>query len=80
MNSSKEIFYALAKSGFGVLSKIIFNAIALKIIALLMGPSGVGLFSQIRQLWQTFITIGSMNSGAVVIQGISSREKSKKNS
>jgi len=80
MNSSREIFYALTKSSLGISSKIVFNAVAIKIIAVFMGPSGVGLFSQIRQLWQTFITIGSMNSGAAVIQGISSRKKLNKNS
>lgn len=80
MNSSKEIFYALTKSSLGVSSKIVFNAVAIKIIAVFMGPSGVGLFSQIRQLWQTFVTIGSINSGAAVIQGVSSRKKIDKNS
>ena len=78
MSFSKEIFIALTKSGFGVSSKIFFNAIAIKFIAVFMGPSGVGLFSQIRQIWQTFITIGSMNSGAAVIQGISSRTQAEK--
>jgi O-antigen/teichoic acid export membrane protein len=78
MTSSQEIFTALTKSSLGVSSKIFFNAIVIKIIAVFMGPSGVGLFSQIRQIWQTFTTIGSMNSGAAIIQGISSRVESEK--
>lgn len=74
MSSSKEIFFALLKSSLGIFSKIVFNAGVIKIIAVIMGPYGLGLFAQIRQIWQTSVIIGSLNSGAAVIQGISSRQ------
>jgi O-antigen/teichoic acid export membrane protein len=78
MNFSREIFLALFKSGAGTVGKIAFNAVALKLIALTMGPYGVGLFAQIRQLWQTSVTIGSINSGTAVIQGVSSKSDVEK--
>jgi PST family polysaccharide transporter len=80
MSFSKEIFSALFKSGMGTIGKIAFNAVAIKIIAVIMGPYGVGLFTQIRQIWQTTVTIGSINSGAAIVQGVSSREGVEKTS
>jgi PST family polysaccharide transporter len=78
MSFSKEIFSAMFKSGIGAMGKIVFNAVAIKIIAVIMGPYGVGLFAQIRQIWQTTITIGSINSGAAIVQGVSSRKGMEK--
>tara|TARA_B100000795_G_C22771588_1_gene428118 strand:+ start:158 stop:1612 length:1455 start_codon:yes stop_codon:yes gene_type:complete len=78
LNFSSQIFSAIFKSGLGTIGKVFFNAIAIKIIALLMGPSGVGIFSQLRQLWQTSVTIGSLNSGVAIVQGASSKEDSEK--
>jgi len=74
MSFSKEIFSAMFKSGIGAAGKIVSNAVAVKIIAVIMGPYGVGLFAQIRQIWQTTITIGSINSGTAIVQGVSSRK------
>ena len=40
-----EIIKAIAKTGSGTLASLIFGAAAMKVIAVVLGPTGVGLFS-----------------------------------
>lgn len=47
--------------------------VAVKIIALVAGPAGVGLFSLLRQLQQVAATVAVLNGQPAIIQGIASR-------
>ena len=57
---------------------LLLNIANIKIVAILLGPSGVGLFSLIRQLVITFSSIG-MGGQTALVQGIVSKSAAKKN-
>lgn len=60
-------------SSFGVLASALLWLLGFKIVALWMGPEGVGLFSQLRQMVQA-ATVGATFGGTnSVVQGISER-------
>lgn len=60
------------KSGFGQLLGLLFGAVSVKLLAVLAGPAGVGLFSVLRHLQQTFSSIASIGGQNAVVQGLSS--------
>ena len=78
MNFKREILSAIYKSGAGTSLKIVFNAFAIKIIALYMGPTGVGMFAQLRQLLQAQSILASLNSGPIITQAVASLPTSQK--
>lgn len=69
----KDLLRAAAKSSAGMLVTLLTAAIAVKIIALLTGPSGVGLFSLLRQTQQTASIMGALGGQAPIVQGLSSK-------
>ena len=54
-----------------VLSKLIYNFLLLKIIAIFLGPSGIGIYSQFRSFWQLSTTLTNLNSPAFIVQRLS---------
>lgn len=69
---------SLLKLSSWTLLTLIFGAIITKVIATIAGPSGVGYFSLFRQLQQTFVSLATFSGDTALVQGISSRENSKK--
>jgi len=49
------------------------GVITMKIFAVMLGPSGVGLFSLLRQTQQTAVVLGLLNGQMTIIQGVASR-------
>ncbi|WAC44786.1 oligosaccharide flippase family protein [Pseudomonas sp. SL4(2022)] len=66
------------RSALGQLAGLIFGAITLKILAIMTGPSGVGLFSLFRHLQQSLSLVASLGGQAAIIQGLSSREEEQR--
>ncbi len=60
-----------------VFSKLIYNFLLLKIIAIFLGPSGIGIYSQFRSFWQLSTTFTNLNSSAFIVQRLSIIENKK---
>jgi PST family polysaccharide transporter len=73
----KKILIAALKSSGGTFINLISSAIAVKIIAVFSGPSGVGLFSLLRQMQQTASTAGAIGGQAVIVQALSGMENAE---
>jgi O-antigen/teichoic acid export membrane protein len=69
----RRLISAIFKTGLGSALSIAFGALAVKILALLVGPSGIGLFSLLRQIQQTGSGIASVGGYTALVQGIASR-------
>jgi len=66
----KELLFAIAKTGGGSLITMALGAIMVKIIAVIGGTSGIGLWSIIKQMQQTGVMIGSANGNTSLVRGI----------
>ncbi|WP_374325912.1 oligosaccharide flippase family protein [Aquipseudomonas alcaligenes] len=62
------------RSAVGQFAGLVFGALAVKILAVTAGPSGVGLFSVLRHLQQSLSLLASIGGQAAIVQGLSSRE------
>lgn len=69
----KTILRAVAISGAGSLVTMMLGAITTKIIAVLLGPAGIGLYAQLRQIIQWFVTLATMNGQGSLVRGIACR-------
>lgn len=69
----KETFRAIFKLGSWTLFSLSMGALMIKIIATVMGPTGVGILSLLRQTQQTFVSLATVNGDTALVQGLSSR-------
>jgi O-antigen/teichoic acid export membrane protein len=74
----RKIVAAAFKTGSGSAGALAFGAIAVKTMALLLGPAGVGLFSLLRQTQQTLTLLGSFGGQTALVQGIASRDEQER--
>jgi O-antigen/teichoic acid export membrane protein len=70
----RELLKAYSKTGLGSLASLCLGAVATKVIAVVLGPSGIGLFSLLRQTQQTAVAVGSINGQTALVQGLASRD------
>lgn len=70
----RELIKATLKTGSATLVSLAFGVITNKILAWFLGPSGLGLFSLIRQTEQTAHMLASFNGGTAIVQGIAARK------
>lgn len=68
----KGMVVSTAKTGIGQLLGLLLGAVSVKLLAVLAGPAGVGLFSVLRNLQQTLSSIASLGGQNAVVQGLSS--------
>jgi len=71
----REILIALFKTSSGSVFTLLFGVITSKIIAVNLGPTGVGLLSILRQTRDTLLMLTSFNGGTAIVQGIASRRE-----
>jgi O-antigen/teichoic acid export membrane protein len=69
----RDILLAVLKTSSGSFFSLLFGIIKTKIIALFLGPSGIGLYSLLRQTLQTTITLTTFSGGTALVQGLSSK-------
>lgn len=62
------------KSASGQFLGLVFGAVAVKCLAVIAGPAGVGLYSVLRQLQQILSSVASIGGPNAVVQGLSSHE------
>lgn len=60
------------KTASGQFFGLLFGALAVKLLAVLTGPAGVGLYSVLRQLQQMLSSVASIGGQNAVVQGMSS--------
>jgi antigen flippase len=69
----RNIIAAILKTGTGSIASLLFSIASMKILAVYLGPSGVGLFSLVKQTMLTFSSLGFGGQTAIV-QGVASKE------
>jgi O-antigen/teichoic acid export membrane protein len=70
----REILRAGIKTGSGTLAVIFFGVLSTKIMALVLGPAGMGLFSLLSSMQSMMVTLGSLGGQEALVQGLSSRD------
>ena len=74
----REILLAIFKTGSGSFLTLLLGMITTKIFAISLGPSGVGLFSLLRQTRDTFLSLTTFNGGTALVQGLASRKNAER--
>ncbi len=69
-----DIIKAVFKTGSASLIGILLGAVSTKVMAVILGPNGVGLFSLIRQTLATAVTAGTVGGQTALVQGLASKE------
>lgn len=74
-----DLIIGVLKTGSGAVGSLLFGLVSIKIMAVVLGPSGTGLFSLIRQAVITFASLGSGGQTAL-IQGVASKDGKERDS
>lgn len=74
----REIIKAILKTGSSSLISIIFGVISTKVLAVVTGTSGIGLYSLINQTITTATNIGTVGGSTAFVQGLASKQGSEK--
>jgi O-antigen/teichoic acid export membrane protein len=69
-----KIITATAKTSAASIAVLLLGILSTKIMAVIVGPSGIGLLSVLRQIQQTASTIGPASGETALVQGLASRE------
>jgi O-antigen/teichoic acid export membrane protein len=70
----REILIATLKTGGGSVGRLLLLAVATKIVAVILGPSGIGLLSLLRQAADLSNSLGTLGGSNALVQGLSSRK------
>lgn len=74
----REIIKAISKTGSGSFINIILAVISSKVLAVVLGSSGVGLYSLINHTLATAATAGTMGGQTALVQGLASKQGAEK--
>lgn len=69
----RDLLKAAAKTGSGSIATLLLGAVAMKLMAVTVGPAGVGIFSLLRQTQQTASIAGSFGGQTPLVQALASR-------
>lgn len=69
----RDLIKGVLKTGSGAVGNVLLGVISIKIMAVMLGPSGTGMLSLIRQVVFTLASLG-MGGQTALIQGIASKE------
>ncbi|MGH9960880.1 MAG: hypothetical protein ACREBC_27815 [Pyrinomonadaceae bacterium] len=70
----RALLKAAAQTGGGALTAMVFALIAGKVIAMVLGPLGMGVFGVIQQVILTAIGLATLGGTNAMVQGVASRE------
>jgi len=68
----RELVKAVLKTGSGSGISLLLGVITMKVMAVVLGPSGVGLYSLLRQNMFSTISLGTLGGTVALIQGLAS--------
>jgi O-antigen/teichoic acid export membrane protein len=74
----RNLLKAIFKTGSGSIINIILGVISSKVLAVVLGSSGVGLYSLINQTLATAATAGTMGGQTALVQGLASKQGAEK--
>lgn len=69
---------AFSKTSIGSIFSMAFGAISIKIIAVIAGPQGVGIFSILKDLSQTLVLAFSLSGNTAIVKNLSSNNNGNK--
>jgi O-antigen/teichoic acid export membrane protein len=75
----KELITATLKMGTSSFIATLFRIISSKILAVMLGPSGIGLLSILGNIVQVFTSMVTFNGSQAIIQAIASKRKREGN-
>ena len=75
----RKLLKAAFKTGSGTAGMLFFGILSTKIMAVMLGPAGLGLLSLLQQTRQTALTLATVNGNTALIQGIASRKANERN-
>jgi len=75
----RSLFIAVLKTGSGAVVNLLLGVVSIKIMAVMLGPSGTGLFSLIRQAITTLSSLGFGGQTALV-QGAANKQGKRRDS
>jgi O-antigen/teichoic acid export membrane protein len=70
----RELLKATLKTASGSAGNLLMGVISMKIMAIILGPSGVGLYSLLRQTIEFSKGVGTVGGETALVQGLASRE------
>lgn len=70
----RELLRAALKTGSGSIGSLLLRVVAMKIMAVVLGPSGVGLYSLLRQIRDFSSNLGVVGGNTAMVQGLASRK------
>jgi len=71
----RELLKASFKTGSGTVVSLVLNVISSKIMAVITGPAGIGLYSMLQQILQTTAIAGSVGGGGTALtQGVACKK------
>lgn len=74
----RNLLKAIFKTGSASLISITLGVFSMKILAVVLGPSGIGLLSLIRQILSTASTAGTIGGQQALVQGLASRKDAQR--
>jgi O-antigen/teichoic acid export membrane protein len=70
----RELMKAVLKTGSGSGGSLLLGVITMKVMAVVLGPSGVGLYSLLRQTMLSTMSLGTLGGAVALVQGLASRK------
>ena len=70
----RDLVVATLKAGTGQTTAFCCAIASAKLLAVMAGPAGVGLFSLVRQIQQTLCVLASLGGQNAIVQGVASRQ------
>ncbi len=70
-SETRTVVAAMSKTGAGAIASGVFSALAVKIVAVMLGPAAVALFSTLQQVHQAGLNAATLNGQTAVVQGAS---------
>ncbi len=70
----RDIFKAFTKTVSGTAIYLVISSLSVKIIASIIGPAGIGLYSILRQIHSTTMIAATMGGQTALVQGGASRQ------
>jgi len=67
----RQLLAGTIKAALGSIVSLSFYAVTIKVLASFLGPQGVGLFSVLRQIQATAVTLATFNGTTALVRGLS---------
>src|SRR5919107_2472525 len=70
----RELLKATLKTGSGAMGSLLLGMVSVKVLAVILGPSGIGLYSLLRQIADFSNRFGTLGGETALVQGLASRK------